>query len=76
MMLKVEDATETCAHPLITPGDETRQWTTRLGETKIFCRETKEGVEISWRCTCKYRATPQPGPLTARLEQARRHRAR
>lgn len=42
-----------CAHSMRMAGDVT--WTTRIGETKLFCPEYREGIEISNCADCEYR---------------------
>jgi hypothetical protein len=66
-MLIVE---ECCQHPM----QRMDSWRTHEGETKIFCPEIRQGLEVSGCIGCEY-GRKQPGPLTARLEKARRNRA-
>ena len=42
-----------CAHPMRMAGDVT--WTTRIGETKLFCAECRGGIEISNCADCEHK---------------------
>lgn len=49
-----------CEHPMQDPDDIA--WTTRYGETKVFCPEDQGGVNISWCACCEYRKQQEPKP--------------